>query len=140
MAICSSCQSESSRVRTKWAEDGSTSDECPTCAPSSFERFTDPSDKKIWMGYEVHPGEYEKRYDKEGLIYERKPEYRAEQEERISQATEEEREAQERAIAKKRAERRTSPMDRVEMSAAMRRAEEVASWIVASNAQGRDVN
>lgn len=84
------------------------------------------------MGWEAHPNEYEKRYDKDGLIYERKPEYRAEQEQKLREATEDEKAAQERAIAKKRAERRTRPMDSVEEAMALRRAEEVASWLMAS--------
>jgi hypothetical protein len=92
------------------------------------------------MGWEAHPNEYEKKYDKDGLIYERKPEYRAEQEQRLMQATEEERLAQERATAKKRKERRTTPMDQVELAAALRKAEEIANWITVSAAQGRDVN
>jgi hypothetical protein len=138
MTICSNCKAESTRIRTHWAEDGTKFDECPICAPSSFERFTDPSDKKIWMGYEAHPNEYEMQYDKDGVIMMRKPEYQAEQEEQLMQETEEEKEAQARAVAKKRAERRTEPMNAVEESYAIRRAEEVAGWVNA--AAGKDVN
>lgn len=127
-------------MRTIFCEDGSQREECPHCAPDNFEKFTVPSDRKIWAGWEAHPNEYEKKYDKDGVIYERKPEYRAEQEQRLMQATEEERLAQERAVAKKRKERRTTPMDAVELAAAMRRAEEVADWIKASTTAGRDVN
>ncbi len=115
-----------------WHEDGPATEECPHCAPDSFGKVTDPSDKKPWMGWEAHPNEYEKRYDKDGLIYERKPEYRAEQEQRLIEATEEERAAQERAIAKKRAERRTAPMNEIEKAAALRKAEEIAGWLIAS--------
>lgn len=132
MAICSNCKAEGPRVRSRWTEDGQLPDECPNCAPSSFEKVTDPSDKKIWMGFEAHPNEYDKRYDTLGPFYVRKPEYRAEQEERLRNMTEDEKAAQERAIAKKRAERRTTPMDAVEEAAALRRAEEIASWLVAS--------
>jgi hypothetical protein len=77
------------------------------------------------MGWEAHPNEYEKKYDKDGLIYERKPEYRAEQEARLRQPTEDEREAQRKAEEKKRATRRTEPMNQAELSVAMRKAEEL---------------
>jgi hypothetical protein len=141
MAICSNCKTEGPRVRSRWTEKNvQLPDECPNCAPESFGKVTDPSDKKPWMGWEAHPNEYEKKYDKDGLIYERKPEYRAEQEQRLMQATEEERLAQERAVEKKRKERRTTPMDSAELAAALRRAEEVASFIIVAAAQGRDVN
>jgi hypothetical protein len=117
-------------VRSRWNDKGvALPDECPSCAPGSFEKFTAPSDKKIWMGYEAHPNEYEKRYDKDGLIYERKPEYRAEQEQKLAQQTADERDAQQRAVAEKRATRRTDRMDSVELAAALRKAEEIASWI-----------
>lgn len=131
MTICANCGVEGTRIRTIWSEDGQR-EECPNCAPESFEKFTVPSDKKIWPGWEAHPNEYEKRYDKDGVIYERKPEYRAEQEQRLREATEDERAAQERAIAKKRAERRTRPMDEIETAIAMRKAEEIAAWLIAS--------
>lgn len=128
MSICS-CGVEGTRIRTIWAEDGTKREECPHCAPGSFDKVTDPSDKKIWMGFEVHPNEYVKAEDGG---FDRKPEYRAEQEQKLREATEDEKAAQERAIAKKRAERRTRPMDSVEEAMALRRAEEVASWLLAS--------
>lgn len=141
MAICGNCNAQTARIRSCWAEDGTQlQDECPQCAPGSFDKVTDASDKKIWMGYEAHPNEYVKRYDKDGLIYDRKPEYRSEQEQRLSQMTAEEQDAQARAMAKKRAERRTTPMDSVELATAMRKAEKIAEWVVQSAAQGRDVN
>jgi hypothetical protein len=138
MAICSNCNAQTTRVRSRWTEDGvQRPDECPQCAPQSFEKFTAPSDKKIWMGYEAHPNEYVKSEDGG---YDRKPEYRAEQEAHMALPTAGEKEAQERAVAQKRAERRTTPMDEAEMRQAMRKAEELATWIVASAAQGTDVN
>lgn len=140
MAICETCKSESVRIRTRWSESGDRTDECPQCAPGSFEKVTDPSDKKIWMGYEAHQNEYVKTYDSDGLIYQRKPEYRFEQEQKMLQPTVEEQEKQARAVAKKRAERRTTPMDSVERSMAFRKAEEIASWLIAASAQGRDLN
>lgn len=140
MSTCGNCGHEGTRIRTIFPEDGGQRDECPHCTPETFEKFTAPSDKKPWMGWEAHPNEYEKRYDKDGLIYDRKPEYRAEQEEKLAQATAGEVEAQRLAEAKKRATRRTQPMDPIELAAAMRRAEEVASFVQAATAEGRDVN
>lgn len=93
------------------------------------------------MGYEAHPEQYVKVHSEDGdVIYERKPEYRAEQEQKLMESTAEEQEAQRRAVAKKRAERRTLPMDEVELAQAMGKAEMIADWIAASAAQGRDVN
>jgi hypothetical protein len=141
MALCSNCGSEGTRVRSRWNAEGvQLPDQCPICDPGSFEKFTAPSDKKIWMGFEANPNEYEKRYDANGVYYVRKPEYVAEQEQRLMQATEEELEKQQRAVAQKRATRRTTPMDSAEQAAALRKAEQIADWILASAARGRDVN
>lgn len=137
MSLCSNCKQETTRLRTTWRKDGTPFDECPNCAPESFEKFTAPSDKKIWMGYEAHPNEYVKAADGG---YDRKPEYRAEQEQKLGQPTEEETELQRRAEEKKRRDRRTTPMDEAELSAATHRAEEIASFLLASAQQGRDVN
>lgn len=81
------------------------------------------------MGFEAHPNQYQKKYDSEGVIYERKPEYRAEQEERLRGATDEEREAEARAIQKKRAERRTTEMTPAEQLAALAKARMIADWV-----------
>lgn len=136
MSICSTCGAETARIRSRFGEDGTVTDECPQCAPGSFEKFTAPSDKKIWMGYEVHPNEYVKAPDGG---YDRKPEYRSEQESQLRQPTEAEQCAQDAAIAKKRAERRTTPMTPAEQSAAMAKASQIAAWICRSAAQGTDV-
>lgn len=77
MAICGNCGAESTRLRTFIYEDA-TRDECPACAPQSFEKITDPSDKKIWIGPETRPNDYEKRYDSDGVFYMPKPEATAE--------------------------------------------------------------
>ena len=122
MAICGTCGAESARVRSVWNEDGRQPDLCPQCSPGSFEKFTAPSDKKIWMGYEAHPNEYVKAEDGG---YDRKPEYRAEQEARLAQPSEEAREAQQRAETKKRADRRNTPMTSFEIQAALRQADEL---------------
>lgn len=140
MSICGTCKAEGTRIRTIWSGDGAQRDECPSCTPESFEKFTAPSDKKIWMGYEAHPNEYEKCHDKDGVLYYRKPEYRAEQEQKLMEATEEEKELQRRAEEKKRKDRRTTPMDEAELAVATRRAEEIASFLLASAQQGSDVN
>ena len=140
MIICSNCKAEVARSKIIWAEDGTKREECPNCAPENFEKFTAPSDKVPWMGWEAHPNEYEKKYDKDGLIYERKPEYRAEQEQRLMCETEDERVIRERAEAKKRKERRTTPMDAAELAQALHKAEEIANWVQGAAAQGTDVN
>jgi len=134
MAVCSNCGAAGTRIKTIFPLDGSAPhDECPHCSPESFEKFTMPSDKKIWMGYEAHPNEYVKSEDGG---YDRKPEYRAEQEEKLRQPSEEERAQQEKAIAEKRKHRRTHPMDAAELAQAMAKAEELAGWLTASG----DVN
>src|ERR1700680_4330124 len=99
MSVCD-CKHEGTRIRTIWNEDGERRTECPHCAPASFEKFTVPSDKKIWMGYEAHPNEYARAPDGG---YDRKPEYRAEFEQKMLEATEEELETQRRKEAHKRA-------------------------------------
>jgi hypothetical protein len=137
MTICSNCKAEVTRSRLIWDKDGNQREECVSCAPQSFDKVTDPSDKKIWMGYEAHPNEY---VHSEDGGFDRKPEYRHEQEQRLMAETEEEKALRERAIAKKRAERRTEPMDSVEYHAALRKAEEIAHWMTAAAAEGRDVN
>lgn len=127
MAVCSTCGHASTRVRSRWNEKGARlPDECHYCQPQNFEKVTDPSDKKIWMGFEAHPNEYEKRYDGDGVFYIRKPEYRAEQEQKLGTATEDEAAAEKRAIAKKRKERRTEPMNESETLAAIAKAKQIA--------------
>lgn len=127
MAICSNCGTEGARIRSRWTEKGvQLPDECPNCAPGSFEKFMAPSDKKIWMGYEAHPNEYEKQYDSNGVVYVRKDEYRDEQEQRLRSETEEERIERQAAEAKKRATRRTHAMDENETLAAIRKASLIA--------------
>ena len=127
MAKCSNCGAEGTRIRSRWTEKGTQlPDECPNCAPQAFEKFSAPSDKKIWMGYEAHPNEYVKAEDGG---FDRKPEYRAEQEERLRQETEDERTLRLEAEAKKRATRRTEPMTPAEFEQAVRKAQDIAGWI-----------
>ena len=133
MAICSNCGAESRRIRSRWSDKGvHLPDECPNCAPQTFAKFTAPSDKKIHMGFEAHPNEYEKRYDADGVFYIRKPEYRAEQEDRLKQQPSDELEAQARAETEKRATRRTDPMTEDELAAAHRKAQEYAGYLMES--------
>lgn len=122
MAKCNNCGAEGTRIRSRWREGLQLPDECPSCAPQSFEKFSNPSDQKIWMGYEAHPNEYIRTQNG----YDRKPEYRAEQEERLSQPTEDERSAQERVAAKKRATRRTDAMKPEELFAALAKARDIS--------------
>lgn len=127
MAVCGNCGTVTTRIRTSFPADGAQPrDECPTCAPSTFEKFTAPSDKKIWMGYEAHPNEYVKSADGG---FDRKPEYRAEQEEQLRNETEEERTNRLKAEAEKRATRRTHQMDDSELIAAVTKARMVADWM-----------
>lgn len=124
MAICNSCNSESPRVRSRWDPKGvQLPDECPQCAPGSFEKFSNPSDQKIWMGFEAHPNEYVQSADGG---FDRKLEYRAEQEELLSQETSDERETRLEAERVKRATRRTLPMDEVETTHALAKARDLA--------------
>lgn len=136
MAICNHCGAESVRVRSRWTEKGvQLADECPTCAPQSFEKFTAPSDKKIWMGYEAHPSEY---VHAEDGGFDRKPEYRAEQEQKLTQPTEDEARIQRIAEEDKRATRRTEPMTSVEMEQALKKASDIAEWLELSAERQRE--
>lgn len=132
MAICGNCGAQGSRVRSRWEKGIQLPDECPSCAPQSFEKFTAPSDKKIWMGYEAHPNEYVKAPDGG---YDRKPEYRFEQEDKLRQPCSDDVEAQEKAVANKRNTRRTASMDSVELLHALRKAAIVAEQLEAAAAE-----
>ena len=126
VAVCTNCNAETTRSRVIWSEDGQKREECPNCAPASFEKFTAPSDKKIWMGYEAHPNEYVKAPDGG---FDRKPEYRHEQEDKLKAETEEEKTLRLKAEANKRANRRMEPMTPEEYHAALRKAEELVYWM-----------
>lgn len=125
-------------MRSRWDDKGNRlPDECPACSPGNFEKFSAPSDKKIWMGYEAHPNEYVRSEDGG---YDRKPEYRAEQEAQLASETADEREARLAAEAKKRATRRTRPMDALELAAAVRKAEELVGWMMNAAETDRTIN
>ena len=120
MAICGNCGANSSRVRSKWGKRGEQlPDECTACAPQNFEKFTAPSDKKIWMGYEAHPNEYVQSADGG---YDRKPEYRAEQEARLGAESEDDKAERLASEDNKRKNRRTNPMTKTEIEQALKRA------------------
>lgn len=123
MAICGNCGAEGQRIRSRWVKGMQIPDECPACAPQTFEKQADPSDKKIWIGPEVRPNDYEKRYDKDGLIYMPKPEVTAELEAKVFQDSDE-KEQYERALAKKRIERRTQPLTGSELAQVLRQVDE----------------
>jgi hypothetical protein len=130
MAVCGNCGAESPRVRSRWSERGKQlPDECSSCSPGTFEKFSNPSDQKIWMGFEANPNEYEKRYDEDGVFYIRKPEYRAEQEEKLRQVPADDAEAQASAESQKRADRRVDPLTPTETLAAIAKARQVAEAI-----------
>lgn len=105
MATCGSCGAQSTRIRSRWKDSIQLPDECPFCAPQTFEKHTDPSVKKIWIGPEYNPNAYEKRYDEDGIYYQAKPEFTAEQEAKACLSSEER-----EAIERKRKTRRTEPL------------------------------
>jgi len=127
MAICSNCGAETTRLRSRWIKGTQLTDQCPQCAPEEFEgKVTMPSDKKIHMGFEAHPNEYEKRYDQDGVYYVRKPEYRAEQEAHLQEIPEDEKAAQSKAAEQKRLTRRTKPMSTQEVELFLKQFQEQA--------------
>jgi hypothetical protein len=89
------------------------------------------------MGYEAHPNEYVLSEDGG---YDRKPEYRAEQEAQLASETADEKELRLQAEAKKRATRRTQPMDAIELAAAVRKAEQLVSWMAQANETDKTIN
>lgn len=89
------------------------------------------------MGYEAHPNEY---VHAEDGGYDRKPEYRSEQESQLASETADERETRLAAEAEKRATRRTQPMDALELAAAVRKAEQLVSWMMNANEKDRTIN
>lgn len=119
MSICGSCGSETTRSRVIFGRN-EVKEECPNCAPQSFEKVADPSTRKIWIGPEFEPNSYEKRYDADGVYYVPKPEVTAERERNLFVCSEE-KAAYEKKLEEKRAQRRTQPLDQMEIAAALRK-------------------
>lgn len=123
MPLCRNCNTDSPFARTIFGETpAGDRDECPNCTPQSFDKFAAPSDKKIWIGPEYAPNDYEKRYDSEGVYYMPKPEVTAEREKNLFVDTEE-KQKYERAVEKKRREGRKDPLTPEEVAEAIKRAE-----------------
>lgn len=116
MAKCGSCNAESSRVRTSWAEDGTQKpDECPQCAPQSFDRFRSVRDGQIAMGWEYMPTKYKLRNG----VYEASDELRQDTEDQLSKLPEEDVAAYSKAVEEKRATRRTKALTQQEVHEAI---------------------
>lgn len=107
MAICNSCGSEESRVRTIFhnAERGKPAfqeDECPHCKPGTF----DPQWKTARgaMGWEAYPTMYRKIEAPDGGVgYEATDEMRADTEARLSRPCQEDVENEQRQLAERKA-------------------------------------
>lgn len=120
MAVCGACGEQTSRLKTKFKGESSV-DCCPQCAPEEFtEKFTVPSDKRIWVGHEYMPNMYKKLDDG---TYEAKDELRADTEAQVTKESEDDKLAYETAVEKKRSERRTRPMSEEEIRAAKHKVE-----------------
>jgi hypothetical protein len=132
MALCGNCGAAAPRVKTIFTKNGILlpipKDECPVCAPQSFEPAPDPSTRKIWIGPEYMPSRYRKKTDHLGDYYEGTDELRADTEDAISRGATDETEKLERMKAQKRLNRRTAPLKSgsVEHFQAINRAREVA--------------
>lgn len=126
MAVCETCGNETARVRTSWTKEGvRLADECPSCAPQTFEKQTDPSNKKIWIGPEYAPNDYERVNGELRMKPEAVADLEASAVGRKSVAYTEEQEAIERAKEQKRASRRTAPLDSIEQILALKRIDEI---------------
>lgn len=122
MSVCGNCGNGSPYARTIFGENpAGDRHECPSCAPQSFEKLSAPSDKKIWIGPEYAPNDYEKRYDADGLYYMPKPEVTAEREKNLFVDTDE-KEKYARAVEKKRIEGRKHALTPEEVEEALKRA------------------
>lgn len=120
MAVCNTCKTETARVRTVFRGAESV-DECPNCAPAAFEgRFADPSTKKIWIGPEFAPKDYEWRDGQLQMTAEAVAELESRACGIKSVRAQEEKAAEEKAIEHKRRHRRTAPLTQVEIEAALR--------------------
>lgn len=103
MAICGNCGAEGARIRTTFLGKEA-KDECPHCAPGTFEKFKSVRDGQITMGWEYMPNMY--RHTEDGYVA--KDELLADTEAQISKPDPDDEAAYEKAVAKKRANRKTA--------------------------------
>lgn len=135
MTVCK-CGAETTRLRQVWDQGQVTDEYCPTCRPDAFDRQTMPSDKKMWMGWEVDAQHYKRVYDKDGPIMMPSDSVLHDLEEQVSKRPDEDVEAEQKAIAKKRANRRLEPMDSGELTRALNVARVVAKNVEEAHATG----
>lgn len=128
MTVCR-CGAETNRLHQTWEAGQVVEEYCPTCKPGAFERQQDPSEKKIWMGWEVDAAHYKREYDKDGPIMMPSDSVLQDLENAATKRPDGEPEAEQRAIKRKRENRRTTPMDAVELSQALHVAKVVAGQI-----------
>jgi hypothetical protein len=123
MAICNSCGSEVSRLRTIFEVDGKAvtpRDECPKCCPGTFEKLELYS--KPAMGWEAYPKMYKRRENPlGGWMYEATDEMRVDTEAKIAAGSAEDEEKYQKALALKRKKRRTKPLTGSEIEKAVAR-------------------
>lgn len=139
MSACGSCGFETTRIRTLFERDGKplpeAKDECPNCAPQSFERFHTPSERKIWMSWEKEPAHYRREYDKDGPIMMPSDSVLQDLQDAVCRQPVEELQAGVVAQEAKRANRRMQPMSADEMTAAINKARSIAFDIEAYHRQ-----
>lgn len=121
MAICDNCKSESSRIRSRWSDQGvRMPDECPQCSPQSFaEKFKSVRDGQVTMGHEYMPTMYRKT--DAGFVP--TDELLADTEAQVLKGMEnsEANQAYAQAVEEKRQSRRTKPMDALDIEQAVTR-------------------
>lgn len=117
MAICNTCGTETTRVRSAWKGDVQLPDECPSCAPQSFDKFKSVRDGQITLGHEYMPTMYKKT----DAGYVAKDELTADTEAEIVRSITHSPEqiAYEAAAEKKRHNRRTKPLNQSEIEQAI---------------------
>lgn len=128
MAVCGNCGAEGTRIRSRWNGDIRLPDECPNCAPQSFEAMKSVRDGTIAMGYEYMPTMYKKT----DVGYVAKDELLADTEAELSKPDMEGEAAYQKAVAIKRASRRTKPMTGDEIQKVLARINDVQTERTAS--------
>lgn len=122
------CGAETTKLRQVWVN-GEVQDEfCPTCRPAEFERQRDPSDKKLWMGWEYDP-RYTKSRDPDGQTRMTPSDSVLQDLENMAMKRSEEELRSEDAQRVKRESQRTAPMSADELKAALAYAKDVAGAI-----------